>query len=239
MDRKSWVASNKLAWSTGVYDARCEEYGKAEDAAREMVENPEYFLRHFRHVLGDLPGKRVLNLLGSHARKAVPMALLGVDVTVVDISEENRRYGMETAEAAGVDIKYEVIDAETYLNQAPMVTFDLCLMEGGCLHYFQDLVPLYKGVARVLSPDGRFVVHEFHPFRKIRHVNDYFFSGVHEVPVPVRSNNEGPRCRLRYRTMAEIWREIVDASMRIELFEEQPHWEDPTVPGFILLKMTA
>jgi len=44
-------------------------------------------------------------IIHGNGRKAVPLALLGADVTVFDISEENKRYALELAEAANTHIE--------------------------------------------------------------------------------------------------------------------------------------
>ena len=48
---------------------------------------------------------KIANICGSNGRKAVPLALLGADVTIFDISEENKRYAIELADCADVNIK--------------------------------------------------------------------------------------------------------------------------------------
>lgn len=40
---------------------------------------------------------KIANPCGSNGRRAVALALLGADVTVFDISEENKRYALELA----------------------------------------------------------------------------------------------------------------------------------------------
>jgi hypothetical protein len=44
--------------------------------------------------------KKIANLLGSSGKKAVALSLLGAQVTIVDITEENQRYALECARAA-------------------------------------------------------------------------------------------------------------------------------------------
>ena len=63
----------------------------------------DYSLQHKKAWEFDaFAGVRVANICGSCGKKAIPLALLGADVTVFDISEDNKRYAMETADAAGV-----------------------------------------------------------------------------------------------------------------------------------------
>ena len=157
---------------------------------------------------------RVANLMGSHGAKALALALLppppqGGDataaaaaaaaapatktqVTVVDGSAENARYGREVAEAAGAGASVEylvadVLDEEALFGgggraaaagspaaagAARAGAFDAVFLELGCLHYFLDPLPLFRVAARLLRPDGggaspaarsRLVVRDFHP----------------------------------------------------------------------------
>ena len=46
----------------------------------------------FKHILGKITHGRC-------GKKAIPLAVLGAEVTVFDISEDNRRYALEVAEA--------------------------------------------------------------------------------------------------------------------------------------------
>ena len=88
--------------------------GKADGSPKQFAEklrkNPEGPVRYYLDEIGKVKGKRVLNLLGSKGNKAVCLALLGADVTVVDISSENQRYALELVKEAGVSISYIVID---------------------------------------------------------------------------------------------------------------------------------
>ena len=49
-------------------------------------------------------GIKIANICGSCGKKAVPLAILGAEVTVFDISEDNKRYALEVAAAAKVDL---------------------------------------------------------------------------------------------------------------------------------------
>lgn len=46
--------------------------------------------KYFKHIK-DL---RIANPCGSNGRKAVPLAILGGQVTIFDISKENKRYAL-------------------------------------------------------------------------------------------------------------------------------------------------
>ena len=79
------------------------------------------------------------NICGSCGKKALPLALLGAEVTVFDISEENRRYALEATDAVHVTLGYEVCDVLDVDLFRFGSSFDVVFMEGGVLHYFHDL----------------------------------------------------------------------------------------------------
>lgn len=53
-----------------------------------------------------LRGLRAANLLGSHGHKALALAALGAEVTVVDSSRGNAQYAHEMAAAAGLPLRW-------------------------------------------------------------------------------------------------------------------------------------
>ncbi len=117
---------NEIAWSYRACEHWVRYSGPPDQAAAQMKNDPASFLRQDLQYLGDVEGKRVINLLGSNGRRAVPLALLGADVTVVDISPEGARYALELAEEVGGAI----VRAWSPGTQAPLlagVSHDLVL----------------------------------------------------------------------------------------------------------------
>jgi hypothetical protein len=95
MSQQEHSSVNQKAWSHKAYEAACLLGGTPKEAAEKMLKDPEYTLRAYRNFLGDVKGKKIANLLGSSGKKAVALSLLGAQVTVVDITEENQRYALE------------------------------------------------------------------------------------------------------------------------------------------------
>ena len=102
-------------------------------------------------------------LLGSKGNKAVCFALLGADVTVVDISSENQRYALELAEEAAFSISYLVSDVLD-INEHKLSTFDVIILEMGVLHYFLDLHPLFYKIMKMMDETSIFILRDYHPF---------------------------------------------------------------------------
>lgn len=168
---------NKIGWSQFTYEAWQGRHGTPKQYAIKLKENPEKPVRYYLNELGDVSGKRILNLLGSKGNKAVCFALLGADVTVVDISSENQRYALELADEAGVFISYLVSDALD-IDENKLSTFDIIILEMGVLHYFLDLHPLFNKVAKLMNETSVFILRDYHPF--ISKVLD-FENGTHTV----------------------------------------------------------
>jgi SAM-dependent methyltransferase len=248
-NQESHTEANRKAWSSpAYYDAWRKFYGTPEEIAREMRQNPWQQLRRYRRHFGDVSGKRVANLLGSIGRKAVPLALLGAEVTVVDISAVNARFAQELAEAAGVRIEYVVCDVLALDRSRFGNRFEYVFMEGGVLHYFVDLAPLAALSLRLLRPGGRLILGEAHPIRKCvktdngiaRLDGDYFDAAVHEHPLPLAGylpETERKTCaatRCRYWTMGEIVTGFAEAGFVIRALEETPG-DITTIPGMFHL----
>ncbi len=241
--------ANKAAWETKAYQAWASAYGTPEELAAELKRTGGHLLRYWSKYIGDPAGKRVLNLLGSHGRKAIALALLGADVTVVDISEENKRYATRVAAAAGVKLDYVCSDAVTIPDEAALGEFDLVLMEFGVLHYFAELSPIFSVVRRRLRPRGRYLLTDFHPFARAwaRTTNvtepdgNYFDDSVREGDVAfAKLLPEGEREGLRQVlvrgwTVGEIVTAVASEGLFIRAFEEIPSSANPGIPEFYTL----
>lgn len=244
--------ANKSAWSYKAYEFWVQYNGLPQEAAADMMRQPRKYLRRHIEYLGDVDGKKVANLLGSNGRKAVPLALLGADVTVVDISEENKRYAMEVAEAAGVKLNYIVSDFFELDTEPLNNAFDILYLEGGILHYFVDLDIFAKKLYQLLKADGKLVLNDSHPFRKIlkkRDIfdkspdcivleGDYFDSSLQPGEVAYKKffhngeQYEFPECLLRYWTMGEIITAIASAGFTLEKLVEGPRFDEhKNLPG--------
>ncbi|HEY1750165.1 MAG TPA: methyltransferase domain-containing protein [Caulobacteraceae bacterium] len=232
---------NREAWNAGRYEAWVEAIGTPQQEAAAIAADPAFKLRRLLPHMGDVAGARVCNVQGSHGRIAVALALLGADVTVLDFAEENRRYALELAAAAGAAIDYrlgDVIEAGG-LGLAP---FDWVVMELGIFHYHQDLGRFFAVMAALTRPGGRLLVNEFHPvqrklFSRDGGAPDYFETALAEaaVPDPTGQGRDLGTCVLRRWTLAEIVNAAIGAGFVLERLEEHPDWTDPTIPGTFTL----
>lgn len=241
---RDYSKQNKAAWEYNAYEFWVKQSGTPEERAKMDVENPVGMLRKYATYFDSYEGIRVANICGSCGKKAVPLSLLGAEVTVFDISEDNKRYAMETAAAAKTELNYVVgdvleIDLNTYGRY-----FDVVFMEGGILHYFHDINEFMQVMYSILKPDGKLICSDFHPFTKIvdiLHLENlpvgYFSTDVFEgemaharfFPEEIRSLM--PKCSYRKYTISEIINGVLDSGFIMKRFDEHPAWENDTVPG--------
>jgi len=240
------VIANKIAWETKAYQAWVREYGTPDELASVLKLEHKHHLRYWLKYIGDPTGKKVINLLGSHGRKAISLALLGADVTVVDLSEENRLYAVETAAAANVKLNYICSDVLNIPDEEILGEFDIVLMEFGILHYFTDLNSIFSVVRRRLGNGGRFLLTDFHPFARagLNTFNlrqPYFDDNVREGEVafakllPEEERSELGKVLVRSWTVGDIISAVGKAELFIRTFEEIPSSTDQRFPAFYTL----
>lgn len=242
---------NKKAWSQKTFEAWKNFLGEPADVAEDMINSPEYYLRRFLDDLGEVAGKKVVNLLGSNGKKAIPLAILGADVTVVDISKENRDYAMAVAKEARVELEYIVSDVLSLKVEEQKEKYDIAFLEGGILHYFDNLDQLAEILYNILSYGGKLVLNDFHPIRKIFSERDlfsnefnptettgnYFETDLIYCDVPYKkfvSNRKKTfdKCCLRLWTLGEIVTSLGKAGFVIERLKEMPRFDQyKNIPG--------
>ena len=239
-----FTKQHKQAWEFDAYEFWVKQAGTPEERAREDRADPKKMLRKYAQYFDRFEGVRVANICGSCGKKAIPLALLGADVTIFDISEQNRRYAMETAQAANVSIAYEVGDVMEVDLSKYGGYFDVVFMEGGILHYFFDINAFMKVMYAMLKPGGKMICSDFHPIIKIMDTlkletptMSYFSKDVFEGEMAhARFYEEDvrrqfPKCLYRRYTISEIINSIINSGFVLKRFDEHPAWEDETLPG--------
>lgn len=151
---------NKRAWESEHYDAWVIRFGAPEAYALKIKSDPTKVLGSLMPLMGDVSGKNVLNLMGSNGNKAVALAHLGADVTILDLSESNRQYALDLAKASNLALNYLIGDVLTFPLDR---TYDIVFAEMGILHYFTDLSLFFKRINKWLVPSGRCLIRDFHP----------------------------------------------------------------------------
>ncbi len=105
--------------------------------------------------LGDLRGRRLLCLAAGGGRQSVQYALLGAEVTVVDISPEMLRIDREVAAERGLNVRTVEASMDDLSALRP-ASFDVVIHPVSTC-YVPDVWPVYREVARVTVPGGLYI----------------------------------------------------------------------------------
>jgi len=233
--------TNRLAWNTQRFDAWVSAFGTPEEEAGKIVADPKQILRRLNPYLGDVAGKRICNVQGSHGRVAVALARLGAQVLVIDFSEENQRFALRLAESAGVAIDYALCDTMEAGKLGQDHNFDMLVLELGILHYHQDIDQFFSVMRQLTASDGMLVLNEFHPVQRklfwTEGPHDYFQTRLiaADVPNPDITGEPLGKCLYRFWTMGEVMTATIKAGFTIASLDEHPDWNDPTIPGTFTL----
>ena len=241
---RDYSVQNKKAWEFNAYDFWIKTAGTPEEMAKKNLDNPKKMLRKYAKYFDEFNGIKVANICGSCGKKAIPLALLGADVTLFDISEQNKRYAMEVANAANVKLNYEVCDVlDIDLKQYGRY-FDVVFMEGGILHYFHDIDEFMNMMVSLLRKGGKMICSDFHPFTKIMDTlgfqwpsMNYFSTDVFEDEMAHarffddETRKKMPKCSYRKYTISEIINSMIRNGFTLKQFDEHPSWENETLPG--------
>jgi len=116
--------------------------------------------------LDGLSGTRVC-VLGSGDNQVVfALAGLGAAVTSVDISQNQLDIAMKRSDELGLMVSFVRADV-TDLSSLATASFDVVYTGGHVAVWVADLAKYYSEAARILRPNGLYVVNEYHPFRRI------------------------------------------------------------------------
>jgi SAM-dependent methyltransferase len=201
-----------------------------------------------RRLLGDLAGKTLLHLQCNSGGDTLSLALLGAEVTGVDISDGAISSARALSEKTGLPASFERADLYDWLEDAARAgrRFDAAFSSYGAVCWLSDLEAWAGGVAAVLAPGGCLVLVDFHPAAEMfdaewNLLEDYPSGGV---PWLVEEGvgdyvaeagggltpagfDEGARgfgnlesCHLFRWGLGEVVTAIAEAGLRVEVLEE-------------------
>ena len=134
-----------------------------EEAAREMVDE--------NGLLGDVRGKQVLLLAGGGGQQSAALGLLGAQVTVLDLSDEQLAQDRKVADHYGlatVLLQGDMRDLSRFGTDA----FDI-VFQPFSINFVPEVRPVFDGVGRVLKQGGLYYVQWHNPFTQTFDADDY------------------------------------------------------------------
>jgi len=157
--------ANRKRW-----DAGSERWARGADSRglwRRCLSEPELVLSPKElEYLTDMRGKRVA-VLGSGDNQVVfALAGLGAIVTSVDISQKQLDVAEHRAQELGLSVSFLRADV-TDLSSIESSGFDIVYTGGHVAVWVSDINTYYSEAARILCPNGLFIIAEYHPFRRV------------------------------------------------------------------------
>ncbi len=221
------VPANRFWWD-GVADGYQAEHGEFLGDAR-FVWGPEGLDEAAAHLLGEVEGRRVLEVGCGAAQCARWLARSGATVVGLDLSAGMLAHAVRLAARTGIDVPLVQSDAERVPFAAE--SFDLACSAYGAVPFVADSAAVMREVARVLRPGGRWVFAVTHPFRwcfpddpgpaGLVADSSYFDRRAYVE----RGAAGAVAYAEHHRTLGDRVREIVAAGLRlVDLIE--PEWPD-------------
>ncbi len=179
-------------------------------------------------LLGDLKGRRVLDLGCGAGENAIAIARRGAPVIALDASSAQLALARRAAEAAEVRVEWHHGDAAD-LAFLRADSIDVALA-AGVVHEIEDLDRLLRQVHRVLRPGAPFVFSHDHPMRLAVGRDESGPGGLPlgrlEVrrsyfdPSPIVTTRHGEPVQLWPRSVADVFSALHRAGYRVDVLLE-------------------
>lgn len=226
-DQRASRAANRRWWDADA-DAYHVEHGEFLGDA-DLVWCPEDLRESAANLLGEVQGRRVLEVGCGSAPCARYLARRGADVVAFDLSMGMLAHAVAGAGRTGTTVP--LVQADVCEMPFADDSFDLAFSAFGAIPFVADSAGAMCEVARVLRPGGRWVFAATHPMRwafpddpgpaGLTAIQSYFDRSPY-----VEVNVEGvPAYVEHHRTMGDRIREIVAAGFILEDLIE-PEWPE-------------
>ena len=226
-DQAASRAANRRWWDADANSYHAEHGDFLGDA--ELVWCPENLRESEAHLLGEVRGKRILEVGCGSAPCARYLTREGATVVAFDLSAGMLRFARAAAERTGLTVP--LVQADVCEMPFADSSFDLAFSAFGAIPFVADSAGAMHEVARVLRPGGRWVFAATHPMRwafpddpgptGLTAIQSYFdrspYVEVDEQGVPAYVEH--------HRTMGDRIREIVAAGFVLQDVIE-PEWPE-------------
>jgi SAM-dependent methyltransferase len=195
--------------------------------AADLCWGPEGLREAEAGLLGDVAGKRVLEVGAGAAQCSRWLVRQGAQAVATDISAGRLEQARLLDQATGTAVPLVLADARSL--PFPTATFDVTFTAYGAIPFVPDPWSIHREVARVLRPGGRWVFSTTHPVRwafpddpgedGLTAVRPYFDRRPY-----IETGEHGVVRSVEYhRTLGDHVGDVVGAGLRIERLLE-PEW---------------
>lgn len=148
--------------------------------------------------LGDLRGKRLLDVGAGLGESSVYFALRGAEVTTLDVSPMMVQTAVVLGREYGVELEPVVSSAEDLM--VPSASFDIVYV-ANTIHHVENRKALFEHILRVLKPGGMFV--SIDPLAYNPVINAY-----RRMATAVRTVDESPLTRADLKLAQKYFRHV-------------------------------
>jgi len=219
------VRANRRWWDAAAPAYLAEHGSDLGDA--DFLWCPEGLREADAHLLGDVTGRRVLEIGCGSAPCARWLRLAGADVVALDLSAGMLARAAELNRSTSVDVP--LLQADAGALPVASGTVDIACSAFGGLPFVADVEGALTEVARVLRPGGRFVASVNHPMRwpfpdspdpeDLRVISSYFDRRPY-----VETDDDGYTVYVEHhRTVGDWVRAVVGGGLVLEDLLE-PEW---------------
>ena len=160
-DASTTTRANRRWWDDDA-DNYHAEHGAFLGVA-DFVWCPEGLREAYAHLLGEVAGRRILEVGAGSAMCSRWLATQGARPTAVDLSGGMLRHARTGA--AATDIEVPLVQADAQHLPFREAAFDVAFTAFGAVPFVADSARVMREVARVLRPGRRWVFATSHPFR--------------------------------------------------------------------------
>jgi SAM-dependent methyltransferase len=218
--------------SRGWWDADADSYQREHGEFLgdvDLVWCPEGLREADARLLGEVRGRRVLELGCGAAAAARWLARQGADVVAMDLSGGMLRHAALAAESSGVRVP--LVQADALALPFSDGSFEIVCTAFGAVPFVADSAAVMREAHRVLRPGGRWVFSITHPMRWI-FLDDPGEGGLVAVhsyfdrrPYVEQDADGVPTYVEQHRTLGDRVRELVAAGFVLRDLIE-PEWPD-------------
>ncbi len=169
-------------------------------------------------LLGDIRGKKILELGCGGGQCSVAFAREGAISTGVDFSSAQLKFAKKLAKEHKVNVNFVKGDIQT-LPSFLSNSFDI-VFSAFAFIYIKDLTKCFKEAHRVLKPNGLFVFSTEHPFSAIfrqktqKVKRSYFLTGKYEKKTE-RPDGSKHTFVIYRRKVSEIFNSLIEAGFTV------------------------
>ena len=177
-------------------------------------------------LVGDVKGKRVLEIGCGGGQCSVAFAKRGAIATGLDISDKQVKFARRLAEEHGVEATFRQANAERLTGMGD-ASQDV-VFSAYALMFVRNLDRCFAEVHRVLKPGGLFVFSLDHPFwyclaEKELRIKHSYFDGEYSYEWWQKGLDSHPRVRQYQRTVGEYYRLLHGAALEVlDIVEPEP-----------------